>query len=33
MSGYHVDASAAASQLTPWHQILQNVGINIGKRG
>jgi PPE-repeat protein len=33
MSGYHVDASAAASQLAPWQQIPQNLGINISKSG
>lgn len=33
MSGYHVDASAAASQLTPWPRSLPNLGINIGKSG
>ncbi|OBA63909.1 hypothetical protein A5647_00135 [Mycobacterium sp. 1100029.7] len=28
MTGYHHDASAAAEQLAPWQQVLQNLGMN-----
>lgn len=27
MSGYHADASAAAEQLAPWQDVLQNLGV------
>ncbi|ODR05853.1 hypothetical protein BHQ21_12880 [Mycobacterium sherrisii] len=27
MSGYHADASAAAEQLAPWQNVLQNLGV------
>jgi len=33
MSGYHVDASAAAGALAPWQQVLSNLGINISNNG
>jgi PPE-repeat protein len=33
MSGYHSDASAAAAQLAPWQQVLQNLGITLGNGG
>jgi PPE-repeat protein len=29
MSGYHAGASAAAAQLTPWQQLLQNVQVRL----
>jgi PPE-repeat protein len=31
MFGYHADASAAASQLAPWKQVLHSLGINFSK--
>lgn len=33
MSGYHADASAAAAQLAPWPQVLQNVGFHLSSGG
>ncbi|ETZ96376.1 PPE family protein [Mycobacterium kansasii 662] len=33
MATYHADASAAASLLAPWQQVLRNLGIDIGKNG
>ncbi|MDT5222325.1 MAG: hypothetical protein QOF15_4430, partial [Mycobacterium sp.] len=33
MANYHFDASAAASQLAPWQQVLRNLGLDIGKNG
>ncbi|EUA15576.1 PPE family protein [Mycobacterium kansasii 732] len=33
MAAYHADASAAASLLAPWQQVLRNLGIDIGKNG
>ncbi len=33
MAAYHAEASAAASALAPWKQVLRNLGIDIGKNG
>jgi hypothetical protein len=27
MSGYHADASAAAEQMAPWQNVMQNLGV------
>ncbi len=33
MVGYHADASAAAAQLAPWQQVVQNLGFHFTSSG